>query len=518
MKETTFRTLRLAAVALSLTAMACAADELAVGGPSAGAPPQDPATTAVGQAGAQDFGLFRQILEAGELPAPDALDPMGFFAEHRFDYDPAGCGEDICVKGLVGMMGNMINGSDCTVLQLGLVSPINVSELERPPLDIALAVDVSGSMLGDPIRYLRDGLHNMIEVLEQGDRVTLIAYSDTAEVRANQLDPVLDEELLRDAIDDLAATGSTNLYDGLFSALTAVDEAREAGRQTRVVLLSDGIATAGILDPERFQSLAKSYAQRGVGITSIGVGDGFDVTLMRTVSDVGAGNFYFLEDPAAVTEVFAEEAATFMVPLALDVTIDLDVSGDFLLRDVNGVRDFSISGQDGSISIPALFLAGRPSADVEPETGRRGGGGAILVELLPEGLREDPAAIAHVDLSWTDPVTGERRAHSIAAANLLGAGEQLPEQGLFSDATVEKGFVALNIFAAFDLATRSIAEGDLASARGTLQALRPEVESWLVDNPDPDVEDDLLYVDLFIDNLAERETEVNEPLTPWVRD
>jgi Ca-activated chloride channel family protein len=517
MKPTTPFTLRLAVAALALLTAACSDSLTTLPGPGGnqGAPPPT-GTTGVGQAGAQDFGLFRQILEDGELPAPDTLDAMGFFAEHKFDYAPAACGGDICLNGLVGMMGNMINGNACTILQLGMTSPIDVSQLERPPLDLAIAVDVSGSMSGQPISFVRDGLHNMLEVLEEGDRITLIAYSDNAQVRASQLDPIADEDALREAIDGLRATGSTNIYDGLFSALTEIDAGRSADRQARVVLLSDGVATTGITDPSRFASLAQSYAELGIGITSIGVGTGFDVTLMRSVSDVGAGNFYFLENPQAVTEVFAEEAATFMVPLALDVQIDVAVNGDFMLRDAYGTRGWTASGQGGSVEIPALFLAGRTEASDPIETGRRGGGGAILIELLPEGVRENPAAVAGLSIGWTDPVTGERHGQSVDVANPIADGQEFPgAEGMFSHPTVEKGFVALNIFAGFDLATQSVADGDLASARGTLEALRPEVAAWLSDNPDPDIEDDLVYVDLFIDNLAEQETQVSAPLEPW---
>lgn len=45
----------------------------------------DPGATGLGQGGRQ-LGLFRQILEDGDIPHPDALDDMGFFAEHKLDY------------------------------------------------------------------------------------------------------------------------------------------------------------------------------------------------------------------------------------------------------------------------------------------------------------------------------------------------------------------------------------------------------------------------------------------------
>src|SRR5262245_5566263 len=85
-----------------------------------GSAPVDPGpgATGISQGGAQDFGLFRQILEDGEIPGPETLDDIGFFAEHKLDYPLPACGEDVCMHGLLGVMGNMISGSTCTLIQI----------------------------------------------------------------------------------------------------------------------------------------------------------------------------------------------------------------------------------------------------------------------------------------------------------------------------------------------------------------------------------------------------------------
>src|SRR5690606_25691819 len=70
----------------------------------------------VGQGGAQDFGQFRQILEDGGIPGPETLDDVGFFNEHQIELPPPDCGEDLCIHGLLGVMGNMISGSNCTIV------------------------------------------------------------------------------------------------------------------------------------------------------------------------------------------------------------------------------------------------------------------------------------------------------------------------------------------------------------------------------------------------------------------
>src|SRR5690606_8924952 len=70
----------------------------------------------VGQGGAQDFGLFREILLDGGIPGPETIDDLGFFAEHKIELPKAECGENVCIHGMLGVMGNMISGSNCTVV------------------------------------------------------------------------------------------------------------------------------------------------------------------------------------------------------------------------------------------------------------------------------------------------------------------------------------------------------------------------------------------------------------------
>ncbi|MCK6591186.1 MAG: hypothetical protein L6Q76_26840, partial [Polyangiaceae bacterium] len=52
--------------------MGCASDE----GPGITSPNKTGSLN-VAQAGAQDFALFRSIVEKGEVPAPDTLDAVG---------------------------------------------------------------------------------------------------------------------------------------------------------------------------------------------------------------------------------------------------------------------------------------------------------------------------------------------------------------------------------------------------------------------------------------------------------
>ncbi len=474
----------------------------------------------VAQGGAQDFGQFRAILDAGELPGPETLDDVGFFNEHKLELPPADCGQDVCLHGELGVMGNMINGSNCTLIMLGMNTPIDPAELERLPLNLAIAVDTSGSMSGESIQYLREGLYRMLDDLGPDDRVSIVAFDDEAELLVESVTG--DDPELTLAIGSLEADGSTNIYDGLRVAYETVEAHADPALQNRVILLSDGEATAGITSRTKLVEMSAAYNAEGYGLTTIGMGEAFDPALMRDLAEKGAGAFYFLEDPAAVQEVFEEEVATFLVPLAKHVELSIQIDPGYALRTIYGTKQAETYGNVGRISIPTLQIAHRTSVD-DVEGGRRGGGGAIIAEVVPTDPSRvgETGTVGQITMTWDEPGIDESQSTTVKVTSPLQPGET-PDEGHWSFSGVQKSFVMLNIYAGFEMAATRSSYGDLGGAYGVLVPLAAEVEAWLESNPDVDIEDDLEYIRKFIANLeaqggAEAPTSPNPP-NPWPQD
>jgi Ca-activated chloride channel homolog len=500
-------------LALAGVVVACASDE--------GAGEAAPGAVGVGQGGAQDFGQFRRILDEGGIPGPQTLDDVGFFNEHKLELPPPSCGDEVCLHGQLGVMGNMITGSNCTLVLLGMNIPVDPSRFDRPPLNLAVAVDTSGSMAGAPMMYVRDGLFRMLGALEPEDRVSLVTFDDDAEVVA--LDLPGDSPQLAQAIGELRAGGMTNVYAGLRTAYQVVEERADDERQNRVILLSDGEATVGIVNDERLVEMSRLYNERGLGLTTIGLGSQFDPTLMRRLSESGSGAFYFLEDPSAVEEVFEEEVRSFLVPLAEQLKIDLQIDGGYTLRAIYGTKLFELGGRTATIEIPTVQIAHRRSVSEQDGVGRRGGGGAILVELVPRSSAtvEEAGTVGRLSMSYRTPGDEQTVSQSTRITSPLEPGE-IPAGGHFSAGGVEKAFVMLNIFAGFEMASTRAAVGDEMGALGVLEPLATSVELWLTDHPDHDIEDDLAYIHKFIANLAARGAQSppseKHPPEPWPLD
>lgn len=481
-------------------------------GDSAG-PMDDGVGPAVGQGGAQDFGQFRQILEDGGIPGPETLDDVGFFAEHRVELGEATCHDEVCLDGTLAVMGNMMNGTNCTMLMLGMTTPIDIESMPRAPLNLAIAIDTSGSMIGAPIEYVRTGLTQMQGVLRPEDRITLIGFSDGAHVLAENV--AGDDPALGVAIDSLEAEGRTNLYAGLRAALEHVDASADPETQNRVLLLSDGEATTGLVNDARVRTLADAYAADGISVSTIGMGEDFDPVLMRGLAETGGGAFYFLEDPAAVTEVFVEEAQAFLLPLAQNVVIDAEVSEGYSLRGVFGTQRAVVTPGRARIEIPSLQLAHRVSAS-DDEGGRRGGGGAMVVELTPEPGTTG-RDVGTLRLTYDTPWSDERVEQEVEIRSPLEPTET-PEDGFFEAEGTRKAFVMLNLYAGFEMAAVRAAAGDGLGAMAVLEPLADAVEDWLDVFPDPDIEDDLRYVHMFIENLEARGVEAPMDLPPPAED
>jgi Ca-activated chloride channel family protein len=103
------------------------------------------------------------------------------------------------------------------------------------PLAVALAIDRSVSMQGQPLALAKRAAREFLEDLRPGDRAMLIAVSSEIEVVA----PLsTDRQAQMRALDGLSAWSTTSLHDAIVRSIDLIQPA--AGRRALVVL-SDGV-------------------------------------------------------------------------------------------------------------------------------------------------------------------------------------------------------------------------------------------------------------------------------------
>jgi Ca-activated chloride channel homolog len=457
------------------------------------ASPADVSGGNVGFGGAQDIGQFRDIVNRGEIPGIQALDANGFFAEHYVEQPPASCGRSICVTPMVARGIDWLSGGPQTVLQLALTTTIDPSTLPRRPLSLVLVVDRSGSMASDS-RLLRvqSGLNLLLGQLRAEDRVALVSFDDQIKVEAGF---GASRDTLHAAVDRLSPRGGTDIYDGLAAGLQLARAEASPQRDTRVLLLSDGLATAGITDTAQIVQMAERSIREGIGLSTVGVGREFDPSLMRTLAERGAGTFYFAENPAAVNEIFSQELKVVMTPLALDLTLEVTVSAGALLDAAVGAHGWTASGSRGSLAVPAVFATSRSGA---PSQGRRGGGGVVFVRLRASELAAG-AELAAVTLSYRLPGATERERQVISVSTPprpAGGEDQV------SHPAMQKQIAMYNLFVGLSQATQLANDRQGNCAMTILGQVSRAASLWNQTVADADLASDIALVDHFAATLT----------------
>jgi Ca-activated chloride channel homolog len=452
--------------------------------------------------GAQDIGELRGILERGEIPGPDTFDANGFFNEHFNAPPPAACGNLLCIAPGMSVGRDWLVGNHQATLQLAVISTADPSTYRRLPMNLVVVVDHSGSMAADGrLTKVKGGLHTLIDNLRDEDRLAIVEFDDVVDVDAT-FGERLDRPALHAIIDRLQPRGATNLFEGLRQGFLLIGDAPPSERQNRVIFLSDGLATAGDTSRDHIMAMAKERVQRGIGLTTVGVGNDFDVQLMRGLAEQGAGNFYYLEDAAAASEVFTEELDYFMQPIALDVQLEAGAAPGYRFGEVIGSRLWYAEPTRGSMQVPAVFVASRTSQG--GEQGRRGGGSMLFVQLTP--TTGSSGRVADLRLSYRVPGSAERISQNIAL-DYAHDPRETPEQPYLSAPEMAERYAMYNMFLGIRMATRSSPR----CALEVLQATHAAATTWNRTHEDPDLADDIALVEKYMANLRMRGADTGRP-------
>jgi len=237
-----------------------------------------------------------------------------------------------------------------------------VSSLQADPIETAArrawnlvyCVDVSGSMQGEKMAFVRQSLLASLARLRDGDRITLVTFSTDAALIFDDLAWPADESTIRAAFSALEATDSTNMIAGLRLAYERARAHHAGGALTRVLLFGDGDANVGILDIAAFRDETRIGDEEGIYLSSVGVGFGFDWTRMDQLADAGKGASVFLPNAAEAMRLFGTEQFTKLVEIAADeVDVELELPVGLTLVDFSGEE----VSTDPNRRVPTVVLA-----------------------------------------------------------------------------------------------------------------------------------------------------------------
>src|SRR4051812_21006343 len=135
-----------------------------------------------------------------------------------------------------------------------LVSLEGDTAVRRTPINVSLVLDRSGSMTGTPLEAAKQAAARFASFLTPVDRLSIVVFDDAV---ATIFGPAAGgDPAAVDAIGRIVAGGSTNLSGGWLKGRKLVEGGALEGTN-RVVLLTDGQANVGIVEPAKLVGLAR---------------------------------------------------------------------------------------------------------------------------------------------------------------------------------------------------------------------------------------------------------------------
>jgi VWFA-related protein len=249
-------------------------------------------------------------------------------------------------------------------------------------IGVVLAVDVSGSMAGDPLVQAQAAARSFVEGLAPIDSVALVTFSDDA---TPVLNFTIDKGAVIAALDSLQAVGNTALYQA--TSVSAFVAASAETQRKAVILLSDGLDFGNRSAVNRDDSLAHASTV-GVPFFTIGLGSEIDRAYLEALAQGTGGRFLETPTPQGLSDLYQSigeflrsQYVVTLSPGSLDRTQPLALEIEVRLGEASG---------QASETLPALEA---PAAATGPPV--------VKVQGLASGAEID----APVDLSIE--VTGE---------------------------------------------------------------------------------------------------------------
>lgn len=352
--------------------------------------------------GAKDADNFRENITSCYLPIPTDITHEGLYFDYEFvTKNETGCTALFCPQYEAAVLPDPFSKKDEYFLSVGLGSNLKVEDFARPPLDVVIVLDVSGSMSSAFDKYYYDrfrkpgqlfedlndwntskmeiakeSVNAMVDHLQPNDRFGMVLFESTAS-QFIPFERINDTgyKRIKDQVKTLSPTGGTNMEAGLTLGTQVIESLpRIAGedRERRIIFLTDAMPNQGALKENELYRIGSANADKGIHTTFIGIGVDFNTELVDALTkELRGANYFAVHSSSDFEKRLDTEFEYLIAPLLYDLTLTIN-GGDYEIRKVYGSPEANKATGD-VLKVSSLF----PSPTSEGSSK----GGVILAHM-----------------------------------------------------------------------------------------------------------------------------------------
>ncbi len=210
------------------------------------------------------------------------------------------------------------------IIKITLDAPPAPTNISRPPVNLSIVLDRSGSMSGKKIERAKEAAIEALKRLSEKDIFSLVVYDHAV----NTIIPAqraVNTDMMINRIRAIRSGGSTALFGGVSQGAAEIRKYIGGNFVHRIILLSDGLANVGPDTPADLGRLGAALIKENISVTTIGVGTDYNEDLMARLSQKSDGNIYFVESSYDLPKIFTAELGDVLNVVAKKVKVIIEV-------------------------------------------------------------------------------------------------------------------------------------------------------------------------------------------------
>ena len=167
---------------------------------------------------------------------------------------------------------------------------------KRRQQGVVFVIDRSGSMHGRPLEIVKNTINEIIGKLDPTDYVSIISFDTAVEKHVPMIQlGHMGIQGIRQSVNEIEARGGTNIGLGYEEGLNEASKTPESV-ETRIIMLSDGHANSGVIEPSVFGKIATAATDHLIKTSTIGIGTSYDEKILDQMAQGGSGNHFAAVD------------------------------------------------------------------------------------------------------------------------------------------------------------------------------------------------------------------------------
>lgn len=251
------------------------------------------------------------------------------------------------------------------------ISPATDLPTQRLPLNLCLVLDKSTSMQGVRLQQVKEATRQIIDYLEPHDILSLVVFSDRAEVLLPGQNNV-DKALAKSIASTIQPSGGTELLQGLKAGLKQIQTNRTEETVNHIILLTDG-QTYG--DEDECRQRAEWAGQHQISMSTMGIGSDWNEDLLDEMANASGGISTYIDTPRKIVDVFKSTMRELSTIVAKEIILSIDPITEVTIQEA-----FQITPHIRRLEINANKAILGPLGTANRKT--------VIIELLVSGLTE----------------------------------------------------------------------------------------------------------------------------------